>query len=633
MQGYVVSGCLPPTSASLSLTIPPCTAWVRTGGEYARLQGVSEETARTVTMPGGETSYWLAVRASPGTSPAGWTCWPGLHYCYRVLGGNPPASDGITLLARLTIQSGAVTRAGDVRPDSPIPGGPANLRSPMYGAVGDCVADDTIAVQTWINNIAWRRSQGYAPEGCYRIGSLWLNHDATLNPGYPEDAVLQGNYTLRGDGMIQVNQVTALPARQSGTVFQSYATDAPAFQAYAAMGAGNPNNLRGLRLQGFSVIQTTTSAVMHLDGAHSQSYVSEVFIHQKGTGDGLIYKNTFLTRLEDLFLFADHASNTGIGMQLYNDTGVGGVVHTTNVTGRGFGEVGLRFGTLAPDGTRLAGVQAIGVQGLSTKVGIQFLGAMTGAICSGCYTESTTQYGIEIGENALGVTLLGGWVDAVTHTDATDAGIKIGGRPGTAFNSRAGGTVIQGMRIGNINMGYGIWREVSDEVDGTVIQGNALDGTAGIGIYCGTGGTTSENNLVIAGNRFGATLGAAVDATCRQGELVQTPSGLWMGRRVNLGQGLVVVAADEIVLPTNGNTYNLTGDEEAPLVKTINCAPCTPGATVTFFVQPGNAPRIGQGGNIDLDDTLVNPWVGAPGALISFLFDGTNWRETGRKAP
>lgn len=630
MQGYVVSGCLPPTSASLSLTIPPCTAWVRTGGAYARLQGVSEESARTVTMPGGDASYWLALRTSPGTSPAGWTCWPGLHYCYRGLAGNPPASDGITLLARLTIQSGAITRAGDVRPDSPIPGGPANLRSPLYGAVGDCVADDTVAIQTWINNTAWRRSRAHAPQGCYRFYRYWLNHDAVNNPGYPEDAVLQGGYTLTGDGQSQVHQVPALPSRQSGTVFVSYATDAPAVNAFAPMGSGEPNNLRGLRLSGFSVIQTTTSAVVHIDGAHSQSYLGQVFIHQQGTGDGLIYANTFLSRLEDLFVYATHASNTGIGVQVANTTGLGGVIHVTNVTGRGFGEVGVRFGSLAADGKRMAGLQAMGVQGLQTKVGLQFFGAMTGAICSGCYTEETTQYGIEIGENALGVTLLGGWVDAVTHTDATDAGIKIGGRPGTAFNSRAGGTVIQGMRIGNINTGYGIWREVSDEVDGTVIQGNALDGTAGIGIYCGTAGTTSENNLVIAGNRFGATLGAAVDATCRQGELVQTPSGLWMGRRVNLGQGLVVVSSDEIVLPTNGNTYNLTGDI---LVKTINCAPCTPGATITFFVQPGNSPSIGQGGNIDLDDTLVTPWAGAPGALISFLFDGTTWREQYRKAP
>ena len=614
------------------MTMPPCRAFVLEAGAGAslatdapRLIGVVEDSARALGLPTASGTLWLGARPTPAGTPVGWTCWAGTHYCWQATSGNDPVPLGVTLLAKLTIAGGQLTGVLDVRADSPQPG-PANLRSPLYGAVGDCLTDDTAAVQMWINNTVARRMTGVAPAGCYLIDRVWFTYDAVHNPNYPQDIQFQGNIKLSGAGSIQAGMSGMPKDRRYGTIFVSTATDAPMFN-----GAGDHVNFafRGLRLEGFSLDQTTTSEVMKFEDLHSRAWLEDMFLINRGTGGGITWSDLFLVRMQDLFVMTNNDASVGHGIWLYNVTNLGGIVELANVTGRGFvGGTCVRIGvTTDLDEKVLASVNLVGVQGQSCQVGIALLGAATGSVIQGGYTEGTTQYAVEIGHNAIGATVLGGYFDVDKHLDATDAGIKIGNSTG-GLADRALAVNVMGARITRLNKGYGIWRDYSPQnTRGGVIQGNILDGNVGgtaVGIYCGTGGATTEESLVIQGNTFNENVPIGVDATCRSGDIIQDELGIWFGRRVNMGQGLVLASAATVVLPTNGNAYNLTG---SATVTTITCTPCTPGATITFFAQSTHTPSLAQGGNIHLSDADGNVWNGTAYGVISLLYDGVSWRE------
>jgi hypothetical protein len=209
--------------------------------------------------------------------------------------------------------------------------------------------------------------------------------------------------------------------------------------------------------------------------------------------------------------------------------------------------------------------------------------------------------------------------------------IKISGSTG-GIADRARGVVIQGNRLVSVDAGYGIFRDFSvNHTDGTVIQANSIEGnvsSTGTGIYCGTAGTTTENNLVIQGNSVNENISTGVDATCRSGELIQDKNSTWFSRRLNWAQTGNLASAATIVLAPNGNVIPLTG---TATITTITCAPCTAGAVVVFIVQGAHAPVMNEGGNIRLDDNLSNAWTGADGASIALRYNGTTWFELFRK--
>lgn len=643
-QDFVISGGLHDPAAGVT-TAAFATVAIIQGRHVA-------QPAAQVSYTSGDGFYWLGIRHNMDVLPAGWTCVPNTRYCWRIQGNIPRPPPGLVLLSRATVTAGAITEVGDYRVDNPYKGSPAMLTSPLFGGVPDCgPTDNTAALQALINNAGWRQLPALAPAGCYYMQSVWLNYDAAENPRYPSAATQQGNYTLRGEGSMQVHHVGGNETYIPGTVFVSTSTDKPAFKAFSPMGQGAPNSLRGLKLRSFSVKQNTSTAVIDIDGANSRSSIEDVFVLQNGIGNGIKYFNTFLTHFQDIFVYTGNTGNTGVGFWIANTTGQGGIINVLNVTGRGFGVTGVRAGVDDENLKRLQSVNLIGVQGTTSPIGIQVLGAMTGGACIGCYTEGTTQYGMEIRNGTQGFSVVGGFFDGTGHEDATDAVVKIGGDGIDATTSnRAWGVTVQGAKIIEGLQGYGIFRNFDANQDGVALFGNSFDAPfvgnyQGFGISCGAGATTTQNNLLIAANHFNTPHDPVrgVEGSCRSGEIVQDGIAVWISRRLNTGQGLVLASDPDVQLPTNGNIYNLTGT--ATITK-ITCGNCTPGATIVLFTQggAGNTPKIAEdlvNGNIFLQapsggtetpQRVVNPW--APPETekwyITLMWDGTKWREQGR---
>lgn len=637
MHGYVVEGCLPARPASgATLTLPPCRAYGLEQAAGPQLRYLWEPTARSLALPG-DGLHWLAVHATTTAVAPGWTPVAGTHYRWRISATRPMAPDGGLLVAQVQVTSGAVTEVGDLRPDNPV-SPVANLRAPLYGAKADCTTDDTVAIQTWINNTRWRNTTGYAPAGCYAMTRLWLNYDAVHNPGFPSASAAQGNYTLAGAGSMQAVIHDFLhPTLWNGTIFLSSATDGPMLTATGPTGVGTGNPLRGLSFGRLSLVQTTATYVVSLTGLHAGVEVADVLIVQRGTGGGLEWHNIWLADIRDSFIYTPTttaASNLGIGLHIYNDgTGAGGIVLLSDVTVRNFGGGKPVLGECIRMGTdvtanRLQSLVLTGVQAGGCPIGLHVMHAVRGLLCTGCYFEGYKQYGMLIDNDAWGVTVQGSWFAGAQLSNPATASLKIGGGSGGLI-AGAKGIVVRGNVFEDTNNGYAIWRDVGGSVVGAVIEANVINVNPATvaGIYCGTAGLIQQNQMIIKANAWDVATGVLIDPGCDSTEELLTTSVHRFNRRVNFGQGILVDAAASVTLPGDGNVYPLAG---AATVATLVCPTCTPGAQVWFYVTPGSTPTMDESGNLLLAGAS---WSGDSNDVIGLVYTTTGkWHEMYRSA-
>lgn len=152
MQGYVVDGCLPAASPTLTLTVPPCRAYTREQSDPPTLKGFEEATARSLTLPAGDGVVWLGGRWNLATTPPGWTCQPGVHYCWLSSATAPAWPSGLAPLARLTRSGGAVTLVEPLLSHSPLPMTElaGTTYATQFGLTCDGVSDNSAALEAAI---------------------------------------------------------------------------------------------------------------------------------------------------------------------------------------------------------------------------------------------------------------------------------------------------------------------------------------------------------------------------------------------------------------------------------------------------------------------------------------------------
>lgn len=94
-----------------SMTLPAFATWgyVRNGSPV-RLCYVNQDAA-TVTLAGGDGTYWLGLHADLSTPVSGWTRHSGTHYLWRAAGTQPADPPGGLVLAEVTVASGGITGA------------------------------------------------------------------------------------------------------------------------------------------------------------------------------------------------------------------------------------------------------------------------------------------------------------------------------------------------------------------------------------------------------------------------------------------------------------------------------------------------------------------------------------------
>lgn len=103
-------------STTLAVPVPPSMtlpafqtyAYVRAGNP-AQLKYVNQD-AESVTLAGGDGSYWIAISSNVHAEIAGWIRSYGSHYLWRAAGSTPPADPpGGLVLAGVTVAGGVIT--------------------------------------------------------------------------------------------------------------------------------------------------------------------------------------------------------------------------------------------------------------------------------------------------------------------------------------------------------------------------------------------------------------------------------------------------------------------------------------------------------------------------------------------
>jgi hypothetical protein len=169
-----------------------------------------------------------------------------------------------------------------------------------FGAVGDGVTDDTAAIQAAIN---WASHNGfpdvYAPKGKYRISTIYLTYDATLNPGFNSSAI--GRIRLIGAGRMTNNDIANYAGGNvsTGTIFDSTATTLAAIVLSTAAQEGGSYPVRQQELRDLSVVANTSGYVIQNFAAPQLSLLSGVAVAQLGTvGGGVLWRSSWASKFE-----------------------------------------------------------------------------------------------------------------------------------------------------------------------------------------------------------------------------------------------------------------------------------------------------------------------------------------------
>jgi hypothetical protein len=280
-------------------------------------------TYRYDTFNGDGTTTQFTLSADPVTlgnldvAVGGVTQTPGADYL--LVGGvieftsAPPL--GATILARFGegVASGPASDSYDVRFRQAGTGSvdrtaEAKMRETVsvkdFGAVGDGVTDDTAAIQAAINYASNNRFPTvYAPAGKYKISTIYLTYDASLNPGFNSSAL--GRIRLIGAGRMTNNDIANYAGGNvnTGTIFDSTATSLAAIVlSTAAQEAGN-YSVRQQELRDLSVVANTTGYVIQNYAAPQLSVISSVAVAQLGTvGGGILWRSSWVSKFERVSL-------------------------------------------------------------------------------------------------------------------------------------------------------------------------------------------------------------------------------------------------------------------------------------------------------------------------------------------
>ena len=163
--GFIVSGGTHATGAGLVHTPASLTAYP--GGHYITETGA-------ITYPDSTTHIWVICHKDTTTPITDWTRVSGTHYLFRNTGSaSTPALPVVesAILMKVTTAGGAVTVVNNNRIRIPESGGFISVKHPAFGAVGDGVTDDTVAIQAAINSLPATGGSVLFPFGEYKVSA------------------------------------------------------------------------------------------------------------------------------------------------------------------------------------------------------------------------------------------------------------------------------------------------------------------------------------------------------------------------------------------------------------------------------------------------------------------------------
>lgn len=349
-----------------------------------------------VTATAGQTVFNLGISYQPGTNSLSVFVdgvnqyGPGAQYSYvetdsTTVTFNAGLHVGAEVKFTTTQQQGAgVADASQITYDPPFTGSVAtNVEVKLaqyvsvkdFGAVGNGVVDDTIAIQAAINYAVPLKRPIYIPTGTYLYSAL-----TGLN---------QNNITIKGDG-------------SSNTVLKFTGTG-------IALDIGTSAGFRqGINISGVTVEGNSNTNVIIQATAIARSLWSDINVREADStiGVGFVFRACQLSRFDSLVCSQDRNAMTSPPAEGFNIEALAPYGNSSNNTWINLYAEGA--GTTAP----------------TINVGVRISGGDQNTFISGS-PESCKTYGLVVGTNCRFNTFIGvGLENLNAVADVTDAGIS-----------------------------------------------------------------------------------------------------------------------------------------------------------------------------------------------------------------
>lgn len=424
----------------------------------------------------------------------------------------------------------------------------------QFGAKGDGVTDDTVAIQTATNYAATTKTgKVYLPFGVYVVSTLYLYYDAALNPGFPATAQAQGRIALVGDGSIEkagfVNSV------YSGTLLKSSSVTTPAIRAEAT-----PTGLRAIRLKDLSVQQSNNDFIISFDGANTKVYIDDVSIYQgDNSGSAVNLSNTYLAQVNLLYIWHANELGTGTGFRCRNTTVSAGQVLLSNcsvVGWLGVGGVGYEIGHRTNgSGTNINTVNLSSCQASTCEYGMLVGHGCNNVNLYSPHYEANTKADVKVYNNAIGVVVDGGYFASISPLYGGimlgDATLASTAREWKAVAVR--GCSFTGYTTYCVNVDF-----IGSSSGALDVSANYFNGTAAcVAIQLPSG--ASKHGVNIGANLYAGSITQPNQVVnYKNSEFVSLDGQNYSGRTMEYEQ-IAVASATSITYVTTGNIWRITG--------------------------------------------------------------------------
>ena len=249
-----------------------------------------------------------------------------------------------------------------------------------FGAVGDGVTDDTVAIQAAIDAASFEhKPEVFFPAGRYNVTTIYMTYDAVLSPNFNPSA--PGRMTLRGEGsMGNVAGASVANTATGSVIVGTSATQSPVVMSLVD---ALPYSERVCRIYGMTVIANNNQYCIENASAPNGSALVDVACRQLNvSGNGIKWGANWNTHCERVYVRGPGAGSTGVGIEFSSNI-FAGLYSFASCAFVNF-RAGAFFGVVSD--TTIYSFENCGFES-NEEYGVEVTRAMSGLRFESCYFE------------------------------------------------------------------------------------------------------------------------------------------------------------------------------------------------------------------------------------------------------